>query len=94
MRSYEIVYIVHPDLDENAFKEVSDKIKGWITAAGGEIEKEDLWGKLQLAYRIRKQKEGQYVLLQAKLPPEYNTELEKNIRFLEPVMRHMITVVE
>ena len=94
MRSYEIVYIVHPDLDENAFKEVTDKVKGWITAAGGEIEKEDLWGKLQLAYMIRKQKEGQYVFLLAQLPPEFNAELEKNLRFLESVLRHMIIVVE
>lgn len=94
MRSYEIIYIVHPDLDENAFKEVTDKVNGWITTAGGEIEKEDLWGKMQLAYRIRKQKEGHYVFLLAKLPPEFNTELEKNMRFLEPVLRHMIIVVE
>ena len=94
MRSYEIIYIVHPDLDENAFKEVTEKVTGWITAAGGVIEKEDLWGKKQLAYKIEKQKDGNYVFLLAKLPPEFNTELEKNLRFLEPVLRHMIVVAE
>jgi ribosomal protein S6 len=58
MRSYELMFIVHPEMDESAFSELVDKVKGWITDSGGQIEKVDLWGKRKLAYPIQKQTEG------------------------------------
>ena len=93
MRNYELVCIAQPDLDETAFNEVVENVKGWITEAGGEIAKVDIWGKRKLAYLIRKQREGQYVLFNIALPAQATKELERNIRFLEPIMRHMLTVV-
>ena len=93
MRNYELVCIVQPDLDETAFNETVEKVKGWIADAGGNVSKVDVWGKRKLAYLIRKQREGQYVLLNVSLPPAATTDLERNIRFLEPVMRHMLTTV-
>jgi len=92
MREYEYIFIIHPDLDENAFKELVDKIKGWITGAGGQVVKVDLWGKRKLAYRIRKQTEGQYVLLDTVMSPDYSAELERNVRFLEPILRYLVTL--
>ena len=94
MREYELVFIVHPDLDETAFKDVVEKVKGWITEAGGTISKVDFWGKRRLAYTIRKQKDGQYVLIKAEMPPTYSATLERNLRFLEPVMRFLIASAE
>jgi small subunit ribosomal protein S6 len=94
MRKYEIAYIVHPDLDENAFNEVNERIQGWIKDAGGKIIKVDLWGKKQLAYPIRKQTEGQYVILQTEMEPGFCTELERNLHLSEPVIRFMVTVDE
>jgi len=94
MREYELVFIVHPDLDETAVKEVVDRVNGWITEAGGTVEKIDLWGKRRLATPIRKQTEGQYVLFRTMLPPTYSQQLERNMRYLEPVMRSLITSVE
>jgi small subunit ribosomal protein S6 len=93
MRNYELVCIIQPDLDETAFNEVVDRVKSWITDAGGKIDKVDVWGKRKLAYLIRKQREGQYVLFNIALPAQATKELERNIRFLEPIMRHMLTVV-
>jgi len=93
MRNYELVCIAQPDLDETAFNEVVENVKGWITEAGGEVNKVDVWGKRKLAYLIRKQREGLYVLLHIALPADSTKELERKIRFLEPVMRHMLTVV-
>jgi small subunit ribosomal protein S6 len=94
MRDYEVVFIVHPDLDENAMKGVIEKVQTWITDSGGSIVKIDNWGKRRLAYVIRKQREGQYVFIQAQMAPTFTNELERNLRFLEPVMRFLITVVE
>jgi len=93
MRNYELVCIVQPDLDETAFNEVVDRVKSWVDDADGKVDKVDVWGKRKLAYLIQKQREGQYVLFNISLPPEASQELEHNIRFLEPVMRHMLTTV-
>jgi len=91
MRDYEVILIVHPDLDETALNGVIDKVKGWITDAGGNVAKVDLWGRRRLAYAIRKQREGQYVLFQAQMQPTYGTELDRNLRLLEPVIRYSVT---
>lgn len=92
MREYELVFIVHPDLDETAFIEVINRVQKWITEAGGEIVKTDIWGKRRLAYPIRKQSEGQYVLMQVNMLPTFCATLERNLRFLEPIMRFLVIV--
>lgn len=94
MRNYEIVFIVHPDLDETSLKDVVSKVKGWITDANGSVTKEDIWGKRRMAYAIKKQREGQYVLLNAEIEPAAIGELERNFRITEPIIRFIVTVVE
>ena len=94
MRNYEVVIIVQPDLDETALTGVVDKVKGWITESGGTVAKVDMWGKRHMAYAIRKQREGQYVLFQADIPQTFSATLDRNLHFLEPVMRYLITAVE
>ena len=94
MRNYEVVLIVNPDLDETALNGVVDRVKAWITDAGGTVAKVDLWGKRRMAYLIRKQREGQYVLVVSQFAPSFTAVLERNLRFLEPVMRFLITAVE
>lgn len=90
MRQYELAYIIHPDLDETAFKEVVVRIQGLIEGAGGKVTKAEIIGKKKLAYEIRKQKEGQYVFLMAEMPPSFISELERSLSLTEPVMRFMV----
>jgi small subunit ribosomal protein S6 len=94
MRNYDVVLIVHPDLDEAAFTGVVEKVKGWVSDNGGTVDKLDVWGKRTLTYTIRKQREGQYAILTVQMAPTYTAELERNLRFLEPVMRFLITTVD
>ena len=94
MREYEVVFIIHPDLDETATNETVERIKGWITESEGTVDKVDPWGKRKLAYPIRKQNDGQYFLLKTHMSPSFVTELERNLRFSEPVMRFLITAIE
>ncbi|MBN2046277.1 MAG: 30S ribosomal protein S6 [Anaerolineaceae bacterium] len=89
MRNYELVYIVHPDLDENSLKETNDRIKGWINGMGGTVVREDNWGKRRMAYAIRKQRDGHYVMFEMQLDPTNIAELERNLSLLEPIMRFM-----
>ncbi len=90
MRNYEVVVIVHPDLDENALKALVERIQGWITGAGGTIDKTDMWGKRRMAFSIRKQREGQYVYMETQFAPSFSAELERNLRLNEPVLRFSI----
>ncbi|MCE1254043.1 MAG: 30S ribosomal protein S6 [Anaerolineae bacterium] len=94
MHEYEIVLIAHPDLDETNLNNTIEKVKTWITDGQGNVSKVEKWGKRRLTFAIRKQREGQYVLIKAEMAPTFTSELERNLRFLEPVIRFMITVVE
>jgi len=93
MRNYELVCIFQPDLDETAFKGAVERVSNWVTEAGGTVDKLEVWGRRRLAYIIRKQTEGQYVLLNISLDPKAARGLERNIRYLETAMRHLLTVV-
>jgi len=94
MRHYELVCIVHPDLDEVAFNSVVEKVKGWVTETGGSVDKVEVWGRKRLAYSIKKHREGQYVLFNLSLESTAISAMDQNLRFLEPVIRYMITAVE
>jgi small subunit ribosomal protein S6 len=94
MRKYEVTYIVHPDLDAEAFKQLNTQVEGWIKDDGGKVDKADVWGKKKLAYAIKKQKEGQYVLLQTHLEPTFCINLERQFRLQESVMRFLIVAVD
>ena len=94
MRKYEIIFIAQPDLDEENLNAVIEKIKGWIADEKGEVVSVDNWGKKRMAYRIRKQRDGQYILITANMEPASVKNLSQNMRFVESIMRSMITVVE
>ncbi|MFC2052702.1 30S ribosomal protein S6 [Chloroflexota bacterium] len=93
MRQYELIYIVHPELDEDALSEVIDRVSSWISDEDGEITNTELWGKRKLAYPIRKQAEGFYVIMQIKMTMTNDSQLERNLRYLEPVMRYSIVSI-
>jgi small subunit ribosomal protein S6 len=93
MRKYELMCILQPDLDETAFNGVLDKVKGWVSESGGSVDKAEVWGRRKLASYVKKHREGQYVLLNVTMNPASTSDLERNIRFQESIMRHMLSVV-
>lgn len=90
MRSYEIMFIAHPDLDDASLTALLDRARGWVTAGGGQVTQLDLWGRRRLAYPIHKQTEGQYVLMQTQMTPQATSEIERNMRLNEQVMRFQV----
>lgn len=94
MRQYELILILQPDMDEEASTGVIERIKSLITDNGGEILKTDFWGSKQLAYEIKDYRDGYYVYMEVELNPEFGTELKQSLRYIEPVIRYMLTKKE
>jgi small subunit ribosomal protein S6 len=92
-KNYEMVYILHPATPEEELTNLSEKIKQWITTSGGEVTAFEPWGKRQLAYTIQKVNEGYYNLLRMSAQPAALTELERNLKLMEPLLRHLIVKV-
>ena len=95
MNRYELTYIIDAALEENARKELIEKISGLIVANGGEVEKVDeTWGKRRLAYAIDYKTEGWYVLVTMKAPAELPRELERNLQINEDIIRYLVVKLE
>jgi small subunit ribosomal protein S6 len=91
MRQYELIIIVQPDLDEETTTGVIDRVKGLITDNGGEILNIELWGSRQLAYPIQNFQQGYYVYMDVQFMPEFGTELKQSLRYIESIIRYMLT---
>ncbi|MGI6711333.1 MAG: 30S ribosomal protein S6 [Bacillota bacterium] len=90
MREYEAMYIIRPDLDEEATQAVISKFSSLIESNGGELVKMEPWGKRRLAYEINKIREGYYVLLKFKGDAKVPFELERNFKISDEIIRYLI----
>ncbi len=90
MHEYEMMYILRPELDEEAVGATIAKVSGLVTGNGGEVTKAEPWGRRRLAYPIKQCRDGQYVLMQYKLDPKASTELERSLRLNEEVIRYLV----
>ena len=90
MNQYEVLYIIVPDLDEEATRASVDKFKGIVESNGGEVVAVDEWGKRKLAYEINYKTEGYYVLMSFTSGPEFPKELDRILGITEGIMRSMI----
>ena len=90
MNKYEAMYIVTPEMEDEAIKGVIEKFSGIITANGGAVEKTAEWGRKKLAYPIDYKTEGYYVLVNFAAAPELPRELERNFRNDESILRYMV----
>lgn len=94
MNNYETLFVIDPDLDEEATKACVQKFSDIITNNGGTIEKTDEWGKKRLAYPINDKNEGYYVLTTFKAAPSLPAELERNYKIAESIMRYIVVRLE
>ena len=90
MRKYEVMYIIRPDIEQEAVQAAVDKFQG-IISNGGEITKHDVMGKRRLAYEIKKFRDGVYVLVNFTAEPAVVTELERIMKISDEVIRYLIT---
>ncbi|MGH9519215.1 MAG: 30S ribosomal protein S6, partial [Terriglobales bacterium] len=88
-RSYEVIFILRPDLvDEEADKLVGG-LEAAVTGAGAVLHKTDRLGRRRLAYHVRGFREGNYVLFEMEAGPEPIHELQRRLRVSEPVIKFL-----
>ena len=90
MREYEVLYIVRADLDDEKVQDAVKRVNTLIERSGGTVERTNLWGKRKLAYEVKHQKEGSYVLQDFQFDPGRVPELEAALKITEEVLRHLI----
>lgn len=90
MRKYEVMYIIRPDIEQEAVQAAVEKFQG-IISNGGEITKHDVLGKRRLAYEIKKFRDGHYVLVNFNAEPAVVAELERLMKISDEVIRYLIT---
>ncbi len=94
MRKYEIMYIIRPNLEEEAQKALVERFNGILTNNGAEIEKTTEMGKRRLAYEINDFREGFYMLLNVSSNNEAINEFERLARINEDMLRHIVVKEE
>lgn len=90
MNLYEKIMILDPNLDENGVNEVVEKAKEKIIKQGGEILKTENWGSKRLAYQLKKQEKGYFILLLFKAPPLTILELERFSKVTDAIIKIMV----
>ena len=94
MALYEHVFIARQDISASQVESITAEFTKIIEDNDGKIEKNEYWGLKNLAYKIKKNRKGHYVLLNIDAPHAAIAEMERNIRLNEDVMRFMTIRVE
>ena len=94
MRTYETIFIVHPDVVGDALNAVIDKYKQILTDQGADVLKLDNWGTRTLAYQVKKQSQGCYILVIFDGPPTAIAEFERRMRIDEVIIKFQTVLLE
>jgi small subunit ribosomal protein S6 len=87
-REYETIFILRPDLANDAISAVNTKVRGVIEAGGGKLLKVENWGRRKLAYEVKKQLKGIYLFWRYLGGAGLVEEVERNLRLSDQVIRY------
>lgn len=94
MPLYETVLIARNDVTQQQVETITDEIGVELEAAGGSVKKREYWGLRSLAYRVKKNRKGHYMLLGLDAEPAFINEMERKLGLNEDVLRFMTLRVE
>lgn len=94
LKNYELMLVLSPEVDEERADGALNRVTRFITDQGGEVSKQEKWGKRRLAYPINHFTEGNYILTQFTLEPSLTKELAKSLKLTEEVIRHLLVNVD
>ena len=90
MRNYEGVFIINPDLANDAAKGVVAQVQELVTKNGGRVDGLQEWGKRRLAYKINKRHEGSYLVLNFQMDSKHTKKFEQALRLNDQVIRFLL----
>jgi small subunit ribosomal protein S6 len=93
-RTYEVIFIVNPEVADDEVMKLSEGVQKIITGQGGSITKNEVMGKRQLAYEINHKKDGTYVLLEVEGSGAEIAEVERRMRVNDQILRYMTIRVD
>ncbi len=94
MPLYECVLIARNDVTQQQVEGIADGIASQLEAEGGAVKKREYWGLRGLAYRIKKNRKGHYMLLGLDAKPTFVTEMERQLGLNEDILRYMTLRVD
>ena len=89
-RDYELGFILNPEVSEEQSNAILERIQQIVTNHDGQVVRINQWGRRRLAYPIQHQRDGFYVFFDMILTPETVSELDRNMRVTEEILRHII----
>jgi small subunit ribosomal protein S6 len=93
-RQYELVYIVTPDASDQEVADLHTQIEQIIQRFNGRLDKTENWGRRKLAYEIGHHREGTYVVETISGPGELMKEIDRRLRVIDQVIRHLVVRVD
>jgi ribosomal protein S6 len=93
MRKYELTVLIRPDLESDIEAPIN-KVRDIVKKAGGEIKKEDNWGKKKLVYKIRKEDFAIYVYMDIILPADAPLKIRNTLNITEEVLRYLLVLAD
>jgi small subunit ribosomal protein S6 len=93
-RTYELMFIVRPDMADEDLDKLISTLEGQVTTSGGTLKNVERMGKRRLAYTVRRFSDGIYVLLTVEGPGALIHELERRLRVTEPVIKFLTVRVD
>jgi len=94
MPFYENVFIARQDVSAAQVETLAESFAGIVAANGGKVTKREYWGLRNLAYRVKKNRKGHYMLFNLDAPPAAVNELERNMRINEDILRYLTVRVD
>ena len=94
MKKYEIMYIIRPNIEDEAKKALVERFNTILTDNGAELTEVKEWGKRRLAYEINDFRDGYYMLVQVQAEAAAVQEFDRLAKISEDIIRHMVTKVE
>jgi small subunit ribosomal protein S6 len=95
LRYYELMMVVAPQVDDEGLSAALDRVNHYVTERGGNVVRQERWGRLRrLAYPIKNQTEGNYVLTHLEMEPETTKDLEAGILLSTDVLRHLLVRID
>ena len=94
MPFYENIFIARQDISTAQVEALTETFANLVAENGGKVEKREYWGLRNLSYRMKKNRKGHYVLFNLEAPPAAVSELERNMRINEDVLRYLTIRVE